>query len=70
MKKIVSLNPGKTIAVVSHGGAISIFITTILKNKAFWRYIPKQAIITVVEYKGNKPRIRLFNQNIKGKWVR
>jgi broad specificity phosphatase PhoE len=62
IKKIVSLNPGKTIAVVSHGGAISIFITTILKSKDFWRYIPRPASITIVEYKKDKPKIKLFNQ--------
>ncbi len=60
-KKIVSLNPGKTTAIVSHGGAISIFITGILKNRNFWKYIPASTSITVVEYKKGKPNIAVLN---------
>ncbi len=62
IKKIINLNPSKTIPIVSHGGAISIFLSTILKTKNFWRYIPRAASITIVEYKKGKPKIKLFNQ--------
>ncbi len=58
--KIIKSNKGKTIAVVCHGGTISIFITVILKNKKFWDYIPKPASFSIVEYKKDKPRITLF----------
>jgi len=60
-KKIVRINPDKTIAVVCHGGTISIFITKILKSRGFWRYIPRPASISLVEYKKNKPTIKSFN---------
>lgn len=53
-KKIISLNSGKTIAVACHGGSISIFITGILKNRNFWKYIPGPASITIVEHKKGK----------------
>ncbi|MFH0918219.1 MAG: histidine phosphatase family protein [Candidatus Omnitrophota bacterium] len=59
--KIIKGNKGKTIAVVCHGGTISIFITVILKNKKFWDYIPKPASFSIVEYKKDKPSIKLFN---------
>lgn len=62
LKKIISSNPDKTIAVVSHGGAISIYITDILKStKNFWKLIPRSASINIVEHKNNKGKIRLLN---------
>lgn len=60
-KKIISLNPNKTIAVVSHGGAISAFVTYILKTNAFWKYIPHSASISIIEYKNKRPKIQLLN---------
>jgi broad specificity phosphatase PhoE len=60
-KKIISLNPGKTTAVVCHGGSISILITGILKNRNFWKYIPGSASVTVVEYRNGKPSIAVLN---------
>ena len=66
---IVSVNPGKTVAVVCHGGTISIFISGILKKKDFWRYIPRAASASIVEYRKGKPRIKQFNQ--RGRvWVK
>lgn len=62
MRKIARLNPGKTIAVVCHGGAIGVFITAIFKSRGFWRNIPGAASISIVEYKNRKPRIKLFNE--------
>ncbi len=60
---IIRDNKGKTIAVVCHGGTISIFITALLKNKRFWGYIPEPTSISVVEYKKNKPSIKLLNNS-------
>lgn len=61
IKKIARLNSGKTVAVVCHGGTIGVFITGILKAGNFWRHIPRAASITIVEYKKNKPKIKLFS---------
>lgn len=58
IKKILRLNRGKTIAVVCHGGVIGIFVSSILKNRNFWSYVPGAASITIVEYKNNKFKIR------------
>ena len=61
MKKITHFNQGKTIAVVCHGGVIGIFISSILKSRNFWSYVPSAASVTIVEYKGNKFKIKKFN---------
>ncbi|MCK9595500.1 MAG: histidine phosphatase family protein [Candidatus Omnitrophica bacterium] len=46
---IVKSNKDKTIAIVCHGGSISIFLTRILRNKKFWEYIPSPATATIVD---------------------
>lgn len=61
MRKIACLNDGNTVAIVCHGGVIGMFVSSILKNRNFWRYVPSSASITVVEYKKDIPRIKLFN---------
>jgi len=61
MKKIASVNQGKTIAVVCHGGVIAIFISSLLKSRNFWKHVPSSASITIVEYKKGGSRIKLFN---------
>lgn len=61
IKKIVALNKNKTVAVVCHGGAISIFINHVLKSKDFWKQIPHSASISIVEYKAQKAKIKLFD---------
>lgn len=61
INKIIRLNPQKTIAVVCHGGAISIFITGILKNNKFWKFIPHSASVSIIEYNGRGPRVRLLD---------
>ncbi|MEI6632124.1 MAG: histidine phosphatase family protein [bacterium] len=61
IKKIVSLNSGKSVAVICHGGSIGVFISDILKNRNFWRHVPAAASITVVEYKKGKPKLKQFN---------
>lgn len=60
-KKIVSLNRNKTTAVVCHGGSIGVFITCILKTDGFFKYIPHSASVSIIEYKNNKARIKLFD---------
>lgn len=60
-RKIISLDRGKTIAVVCHGGSISIFVTHILKTNNFWKYIPHSASVSIIEYRNNKARIKLFD---------
>jgi len=62
IKKIVRLNPGKELAIVCHGGVISILISSILKKRDFWKYVPKGASLTVVEYKNGLPKIKKFNE--------
>jgi broad specificity phosphatase PhoE len=62
IRKITRLNCGKTIAVVCHGGVIAIFLSSILKSRNFWNYVPSPASITIVEYKNNKFKLEKFNQ--------
>ena len=61
IKKIVRLNPGKTIAIVCHGGVIGIFVSSILRNRHFWKYVPSPASVTMVTYKNNKYSLDKFN---------
>ena len=61
IKKIACISYGKTVAIVCHGGVISIFVSNMLKSRNFWRYIPSAASMTIVEYKKGVPRIKLFN---------
>ncbi|MFZ2603496.1 MAG: histidine phosphatase family protein [Candidatus Omnitrophota bacterium] len=61
LNKIISGNRNKTIALVCHGGAISIFITGILKTRNFWEQIPRSASMSIVEYKNNTPKIKSLN---------
>jgi len=58
INKIIRLNRGKTVAVVCHGGVIGMFVSTILKNRNFWGYVPSPASITLVEYRNRKFKIR------------
>lgn len=60
-REIVSLNRGKTVAVISHGGAISVFINYLRKSRKFWQKIPTCASLSIVEYNKDKTQIRLFN---------
>jgi len=61
IKGIVKENLGKTVAVVCHGGAISIFINHLLKSKDFWSQIPKSTAMSIVEFEKNKATIKVFN---------
>lgn len=61
IKKIISLNPNKTVAVVCHGGAISIFLTHLFKSKDFWNQIPHSASLSIVEFRQGKARVKLLD---------
>ena len=58
IKKIIRLNRGKTIAVVCHGGVIGMFVSSILKSRNFWGYVPPAASVTLVESDKGKIWIR------------
>jgi len=62
IKKIVRLNTGKKLAIVCHGGVIGIIVSGILKKKNFWRYVPKGASFTIVEYRSGRPKVKKFNE--------
>jgi broad specificity phosphatase PhoE len=68
--KLAISNRGKTIAIVCHGGTISVLITKLLKKKTFWGYVPDSASLSIVEYKNNKPKILLLNctKHLRGKY--
>jgi len=61
IKKIVKENLGKTVAVVCHGGAISIFINHLLKSKDFWTQIPKSTGLSIIEFERDKAKVKVFN---------
>jgi len=61
LKRIVRLNPDKTVAVICHGGVIGAFVDSILKVSNFWRYIPSSASITIVEHARGKAKLKKFN---------
>jgi len=69
-KKIIHLNKDKTVAVVCHGGTISVFLNYILKSKDFWKYIPKSASLSIVECAGRKSKIKLFSDTRHLQWVK
>ncbi len=58
IKEILRLNRGKTIAVVCHGGVIGMFVSSILKSRNFWGYVPPAASVTLVECKKGKIWVR------------
>ncbi|MDD5583697.1 MAG: histidine phosphatase family protein [Candidatus Omnitrophica bacterium] len=61
LQRIIRHNAGKNVAIVAHGGVISVFIAGILKSKNFWKHIPAATSVTIVEYRNNVPVIKLFN---------
>lgn len=68
VRRIERDNAGKTVAVVCHGGSISMSINTIMKKKDFWHYVPDAASISTVAFKNGTPRLRRFNDtgHLKG----
>jgi broad specificity phosphatase PhoE len=61
LRGIVACNKGKCVAVVCHGGAISMLVTRLLKKKDFWGRVPDSTSVTIIEYKKNKASLELFN---------
>lgn len=61
IKDIAADNAGKTAAIVCHGGTISIYITHLLKTRDFWKQIPRSTAVSIIDYRNNKPRIKVFN---------
>jgi len=61
LKQIVRDNRGKTVAVVCHGGTISVLLTSLLKRKGFWQNVPGSTSVSIIEYTNNKPVLKLFN---------
>jgi broad specificity phosphatase PhoE len=60
-RKITLHNKGKTVAVVCHGGTISVILNHSLKSNDFWKRIPASASLNIIEYKNSKVKIKLFN---------
>ena len=58
IKKIIRLNRAKTIAVVCHGGVIGMFVSSILKSRNFWSYVPAAASVTLIESEKGKIWVR------------
>lgn len=61
LKKLIKENPNKTIAVVCHGGAISVFLTSIFKTNDFWEHLPKSTAFTKIEFVNSKPDVTVLN---------
>ena len=61
LQRIVKLNKDKTVAVFTHGGAISIYMDHLLRSGKFWERVPHSASVSIFEFKGKKPEIKLFN---------
>ena len=61
LEKIILANANKTVAIVCHGGTISIILSRINGSNNFWELIPGSASLNIIEYVNSKARIRLFN---------
>ena len=61
LEKIVVSNSNKTVAIVCHGGTISIILSHINGSKNFWEFIPGSASLNVIEYVNHQAKIALFN---------
>jgi len=61
MKKIIGRSRNKTVAIVTHGGVISVFTAHILNSGGFWKHLVKSASISVFACGNGKVRLRNFN---------
>lgn len=61
LNKIIAKHKHETVAIVCHGGPISIFVNHILKEKNFWKYIPRSASLSVIEHKDGRAKIRALS---------
>lgn len=64
LHKIIVKHKHETVAIVCHGGPISIFVNHILKEKNFWKYIPRSASLSIIEHKNGKSKIRSLNDTM------
>lgn len=63
MKRILSRNKEKTVAIFTHSGPIRVIICDILKMnlKEIWQIEPGLASISVIEFVRGRGRIHLLN---------
>ncbi|MDD4183137.1 MAG: histidine phosphatase family protein [Candidatus Omnitrophica bacterium] len=61
LKEIISANPGKSVALVTHGGPIMLMVGKIIKSKNLWKVMPGLASISIIEFNKNKPKILKLN---------
>lgn len=61
LKKIISLNRKKTLAIVTHAGPIKIIIGEILKSKDIWKINVDLASLNIIDFKDGKGKIQLLN---------
>jgi broad specificity phosphatase PhoE len=61
IRKIISVNKNKTVAIVTHSGPIRIIISEILKLKDIWKINVGLASLNIVEYRRGKAYIELLN---------
>lgn len=61
LRKIISLNINKTIAIVTHAGPIKIIINSILKPKNIWEIKTDLASLSIIEFDKKKAKIQLLN---------
>lgn len=60
-RDIIAKYLNQEIAIVCHGGTISVFINHIIKSRDFWKYIPDSASLSVLEAKNGKFKVKFFN---------
>ena len=58
---IVSLNRGKSPAIVTHAGPIRVIVNEITRSGNFWDVMPEPASMSVIEFDAKVPRIVLIN---------
>lgn len=58
IRKIAGDNRGKNAAIVCHGGVIAIFVSSLLKSRNFWKYVPAATSVTLVESRKGKFKVK------------
>lgn len=61
LKKIISVDKNRTIAIITHAGPIKIIINEILKTENIWKINVGLASISIIEYRRGRPYIELLN---------
>ncbi|MCG8431079.1 MAG: histidine phosphatase family protein, partial [Candidatus Omnitrophica bacterium] len=59
----VAENPGQSIAVVAHGGVISIYLNYLLRENDFWHRVPRQTALTIIDFNAKDLQVRLINDH-------